>query len=278
MTARPDTAAHRRLAALLVDALREELWPRYADRLRARLPRLQLRVRVGSGRATYHRDEGRGRHLIVFGWKMVAAKAVSRESAAGWTSGRELLRSGRRFDVLGVLTQAVCHEFAHLLQCVEGGRRRGSVHNAAFYAILAELFAAGDGERVRDFLVRACDGQPDLQAALVWPEADAAELTDGAGEGAGRRTGDGSGDGTAGATNGLWGAQIPALSADSPATLRFQAGDLVEFETRGRRIRGRVRRVNRRSVTVVPDRPERRGQYWRVGPTFLSHVDDDGVS
>jgi len=269
MTARPDTAAHRRLAALLVDALREELWPRYADRLRARQPQLQLRVRVGSGRATYHRDEGRGRHLIVFGWKMVAAKAASRESAAGWTSGRELLRSGRRFDVLGVLTQAVCHEFAHLLQCVEGGRRRGSVHNAAFYAILDELFAAGDGARVRAFLVRACDGQPELQAALEWPEADAAELTDGL-------PGRGQPGGFAGGRSG--GPVIPALSADSPAAQRFKAGDLVEFETRGRRIRGRVRRVNRRSVTVVPERPERRGQYWRVGPTFLSHADDDGAS
>jgi hypothetical protein len=72
------------------------------------------------------------------------------------------------------------------------------------------------------------------------------------------------------------GAVAALASADrgTPAgpTTDLQPGDAVCFVARGRRITGRVRRMNRLTVTIVPDRPTSPGQYWRVAPGSLERI------
>ncbi len=258
----------RAVARLLARTVDEVLWPRHRDRVLRRSRRLRLRVRVGSGRATYHRVERRATHTIVFGWKMVQAKSRGWAVASEWTSGRELGARvadgawfGGRLDLATVLAHAACHEFAHLLQVVEGGRRRGSVHNAAFHALLEQLHRDGSADAVLAFLEAGCR---DEGVDLRWPDDDARPATTADGqillfdEHADRR------------------AVLRSADSGSPASatpaVEHRPGDHVAFVARGRRITGTVRRVNRRTLTIVPDRPESPGQYWRVGPR---HVERD---
>jgi hypothetical protein len=49
----------------------------------------------------------------------------------------------------------------------------------------------------------------------------------------------------------------------------FDPGDRVEFDHDGTVIAGTVKRVNRKTTTVVPDHPTYPGQYWRVGHRAL---------
>ena len=111
-----------------------------------------LRLRVGSGRATYHRyDPTSGEHRINFGALMVADKACP-EACASWLSAREI-RSRHYFG--GVVSEAnllahtCCHEFAHLIQTLRGQRLRGSVHNSAFYRYLDDLYNNGHADALR---------------------------------------------------------------------------------------------------------------------------------
>ena len=114
-----------------------------------------LRLRVGSGRATYHRyDPATGEHRINYGVRMVADKA-SPEACAAWLSAREIHGRGYFGGVLSesnLLAHTCCHEFAHLLQTLEGQRHRGSVHNGAFYRLLDDLHANGHAEALRGAL------------------------------------------------------------------------------------------------------------------------------
>lgn len=112
-------------------------------------------VRVGNGRATHHRlDLVSGEHRITFGVKMVADKMVP-EACGSWLSTREIL--ARQYfrgevSVANLLAHTGCHEFAHYLQTVAGARRRGSVHNAAFYRILDDLHNSGVANLFRQSL------------------------------------------------------------------------------------------------------------------------------
>lgn len=116
-----------------------------------------LRLRVGSGRATYHRyDPATGEHRINYGVRMVADKA-SPEACAAWLSAREI--SGRGYfggtlSESNLLAHTCCHEFAHLLQTRHGQRRRGSVHNRAFYRLLDDLHGDGHADALRRSLNR----------------------------------------------------------------------------------------------------------------------------
>jgi hypothetical protein len=113
-------------------------------------------LRVGGGRATHHRfDFGSGEHRITFGVKMVADKLVP-EACGSWLSTREILGRGYfqgQVSVANLLAHTGCHEFAHFLQTVSGGRRRGSVHNAAFYRILDDLHGIGVADSFRQALL-----------------------------------------------------------------------------------------------------------------------------
>ncbi|MFT7465505.1 MAG: hypothetical protein ACI9EF_003874 [Pseudohongiellaceae bacterium] len=146
----PETEC-RQLAAMLGDAVEQVLWPHYEGRVLAGSRQIQLRTRVGGGRATYHRSGPRSQHLIVFGWKMVQHKSSGWGAAVRWRSGKEMVARSYfdgRITLNAVLAHAACHEFAHLIQSVEGGRTRGSVHNRAFYAVLDSIYGDGVADRV----------------------------------------------------------------------------------------------------------------------------------
>ena len=113
-------------------------------------------IRVGGGRATHHRfDLKSGEHCITFGVKMVADK-LEPQHCSRWLSTREIQERGyfkRQVSVANLLAHTGCHEFAHFLQTISGGRRRGSVHNTYFYRILDELHESGVADRFRQGLL-----------------------------------------------------------------------------------------------------------------------------
>lgn len=133
-----------RIAQLMCRATDETLSP-LAEGVR-------LRLRVGSGRATYHRyDPATGEHRINYGVRMVADKA-SPETCGAWLSAREIRGRGYFGGILSegnLLAHTCCHEFAHLLQTRQGQRRRGSVHNSAFYRLLDGLHGDGHADALR---------------------------------------------------------------------------------------------------------------------------------
>ncbi len=217
------------------------LWELYGDEGRAEKPSATLTVRVADGRATNHRLQGASRHVISYGWRMVQDKAASSSRAATWLSAREI--AGRRFfggelTLLNLLAHTVCHEFAHLLQVVDGERRYRSVHNRGFYRRLEQLHADGAADLVRDHLR---DRAAAAGLALEWSE-----------EPVGR-------------------APAPRVLPTRPRA-RFDGlriGQRVSFQHDGSRISGRVKRINRRTVTVVPDGVADGVRWWRVSPELL---------
>jgi len=281
-----DEGRSRQLAAALGELTRQVLWARHAPRVLAAAPRTTLHTRVGAGHATNHRVDRAERAIITFGWRMVAAKAAGPDESARWLSGREILARGYfggRLGLLDVLAHVVCHEFAHLVQTAEGARRRHSVHNAAFYLVLDTLHRDGSADAVRGALAPICarlgvrtDGPTTARADVVAQVLgdDPRHAAAGSGSrGAGRR---GAGRGAA-AERGLRRGQARGARSGRPAvrrcSTRFEPGDRVAFQVRGRRITGCVQRINRRSITVLPDVPDRPGQWWRVGPTLLLRLE-----
>ncbi|WP_111493196.1 hypothetical protein [Marinobacter bohaiensis] len=177
MPVSPETA--QQIAQLMGRATENVLWQPARDWVRQRSRKSELTCRAGRGQATYHRfDPANGEHLITYGQRMVAAKFEA-HSSQGWLSTREIQRRGY-FDgevsTANLLAHTCCHEFAHLLQSISGGRRHGSVHNAAFYKILDELHASGGARAVRHHLVDQCEGRgivlPREGMDLVAAEAD----------------------------------------------------------------------------------------------------------
>lgn len=230
---RPTT--DRSVARTLCSATEEVLWLLYEDRVLRASPRARLWTRVGDGHATYHQQRGE-QHTITFGWRMVYSKLSGRDSAARWRTAKEILGRGffsGRFEPLELLAQTVLHEFAHLVQTVEGGRAFGSVHNAAFYAVLSQIHRDGAADLVSDFVREACRRQG---VELAWRSAS-------------KETG-----------------PILKPAANEPGV--FARGDRVAFRYRGEFVEGRVRRVNRRTLTIVPD--DSPGHYFRVPPALLS--------
>lgn len=148
---------HRQLGELLCDATQQILWPLATDRSNNR-----LQCRVGHGQATYHRyDPRHSLHLITYGVRMIEAKQQG-SSAAAWLSTREISRRhyfAGAISPLNLLAHTCCHEFAHLLQQLDGKRFRGSVHNRHFYGILDDLHARGYGERVQSYLAERAQRQ-----------------------------------------------------------------------------------------------------------------------
>lgn len=105
-----------------------------------------LRLRVGSGRATYHRyDPATAEHRINYGVRMVEDKAAP-EACAAWLSAREIRARGYfggELSESNLLAHTCCHEFAHLLQTRHGQRHRGSVHNRAFSGCWMDCMVTG---------------------------------------------------------------------------------------------------------------------------------------
>jgi len=211
---------------------------------------------------------------------MVQQKSMGWPAASRWTSGREMIRRGyfsERVDLLSVLAHAACHEFAHLIQSVEGKRKHGSVHNSAFYFILDEMHREGVASEVLQLLIEQCravgldaswaKGMGDLgglHGTLQSLEREGIEAP-----GGDRRRPDREKIGTKKKSL-SW--KSAANSCSESAHSDVCPGDAVSFMARGERITGRVRRVNRCTVTIVPDHPERPGQYWRVAPDLFERA------
>lgn len=164
----------RRIAELMCRASDETLAP-LADGA-------PLSFRVGAGRATYHRfDPATGEHRINFGARMVADKA-SPEACAAWLSAREIRGRGYFDGVLSeanLLAHTCCHEFTHLLQTRRGQRRRGSVHNSAFYRLLDGLYAEGHASALRESLHHYAEAHEyPLSASGVEPHETTAGTAD----------------------------------------------------------------------------------------------------
>lgn len=142
------------IAGLMADAC-HELHSAWA-------PACRLRTRIGSGRATWHRYDPRpDEHCITIGARMVADKAQP-ALCGGWLSAREILGRGYfegGLSELNLLAHGCCHEFAHLLQTRAGGRRKGEVHNAAFYQWLDRLHSAGAAHSLRARLAEQARAQ-----------------------------------------------------------------------------------------------------------------------
>jgi hypothetical protein len=142
------------LAALLCDATEQVLWREVQDWLASRAARHSLQCRVGAGEATYYRPLGNNRHLINYGSKMIASK-LNPAVAAQWRTGREIAGRGYfggAITLPALLAHTCCHEFAHLVQSINGWIRRGSIHNREFYRIVDRMHAAGSAQRVLEYL------------------------------------------------------------------------------------------------------------------------------
>jgi hypothetical protein len=148
------------VAGLLCEATEQVLWREVQDWISSQPARHSLQCRVGAGEATYYRPLANHRHLINYGSKMVASK-LNPVMAAQWRTGREIAERGYfcgELTLPTLLAHTCCHEFAHLVQSINGWIRRGSIHNRNFYRIVDRMHAAGSGQRVLEHLeVRAAD-------------------------------------------------------------------------------------------------------------------------
>lgn len=163
---------YKTLAQLMVQATEQQLWHVMRSQLLADKAKLELTIKVGSGRATYHKLIGRHLHQIVFGWKMVQSK-FQPEQVRQWLTYKEIKKYGfydGDTSLIHLLAHTCLHEFAHLLQALQGERHYRSVHNAAFYQILDQLHQQGFGESVKHYLLdKAADAGValDFDAPLI---------------------------------------------------------------------------------------------------------------
>jgi len=230
-------AAARELTASLVDWSVDVIDPVLMTLCDAHAPGYPgVRYRIGRGRQTCYRHQPGGRgHTITYGVGMVADHLCDNHDQ--WTHTREIAR--HRF-VDGntsppyALAHIVIHETAHALQSHRGGRRRGSVHNAAFYKVVGNLYDALGRERLMD-------GIRQLERAFSQARASAG-VTDTDLNGAHRKP--------------------PANPAEA-----FYKGQSVCFTTpKGRLITARVDRVNKVTCTVTCGAS---GQGYRVPHALL---------
>jgi len=223
--------SHHRLGQLMCQATLDILWPS----ARAGRPKADLKCRVGSGQATYHRFDSRTKqHVITYGVRMIMAKQAP-ETALGWLSTREINRLeyfGGEVSPLNLLAHTCCHEFAHLLQHAAGHRYYGSVHNRPFYTLLDRLYSEGQAEKVRHYLKNRA-----REEGLALSETP-----------------------------------FDLPSAEDNAR-QWQVGDTVSFGEGARQRRGRIVRVNRKTCTVDSIEPLK-GQRYRVPVQMLRGLKD----
>lgn len=101
-------------------------------------------ARIGSGNSTYHtlkRHEGKIKHIVTYGQKMIKDK-FDHNRAEQWLTGREIIEKGffsGNMTYPNLIAHTILHEMAHALQVIMGDRNYKSVHNAAFYQWLTLL-------------------------------------------------------------------------------------------------------------------------------------------
>lgn len=138
----------------MCEATEVVLWAHIQDWQRLRSGRHTLHCRVGSGEATYYTTRGKDRHVMTFGARMVASK-FCQQRASQWRTGDEIIRRayfGGQLTLPGLLAHTCCHEFAHLVQCLNGWIKYGSVHNEGFYRVLDRIHQSGMADEVQRFI------------------------------------------------------------------------------------------------------------------------------
>lgn len=148
------------LARLMCEATEQLLWQVDQAHLRKTRSQLRLDCRAGRGRATHHRAHHPDEHQITYGIGMVSSKLDPAQRIT-WLSAREIQRRPYFAGHLGlasVLAHTCCHEYAHFLQSLAGERRRGEVHNAAFYRHLDSLHQDGRAQAIRTHLLQRAEG------------------------------------------------------------------------------------------------------------------------
>lgn len=77
------------------------------------------------------------------------------EDARNWITSHEI-ESRQYFNgqlnYAHLLAHTCCHEFAHLIQVINGWWKRGSIHNADFYRILDQIHQSGKAQEVLAFV------------------------------------------------------------------------------------------------------------------------------
>lgn len=232
MLSSPTPETIHQTARLMCNATEAILWGPARDWVRQRSVRSELKCRVGSGQATYHRfDPNTHHHLITYGRRMVEAKFCA-QTSQGWLSTREIQRRGYfegTVSTANLLAHTCCHEFAHLLQSISGERRYGSVHNTAFYRILDGLHESGGATGVRQFLLER-SAQSGIELPLTAMHLD-----------------------------------------DTRERLRaFSVGDEVRFGSDRHQREGEIIRINRRTCTVQGT-GRWRGARYRVPVSLMTH-------
>lgn len=224
--------SHRTAAQVLCDATHSIVIPvmRRLASEQTHKPMPPVSARVGSGKATYHklvRSRGPARHEITFGQKMTESKRI-RSSAERWLTGRELAQKkyySGRFTYTRLLAHTVLHECAHALQVHLDGRQYGSVHNEDFYTALGQLHAAC-GDEVLSYV-------EDRFRAL-----------------------------------GISAEFLPEPMRTAPAakpTIAYRVGQEVIANIRGANNRCKIRRVNKKTLTILVVEGPQKGEEWRIG-------------
>ncbi|MEH6548501.1 MAG: hypothetical protein V7711_13430 [Pseudomonadales bacterium] len=147
----------------------QELWPSMASYLRPDDNSVALGLRLGSGMATYASyDPLTRQYKVTYGLGMIASKLGLRE-LWGWRTVREMEERNYfagEISLANVFAHTMVHELAHVIQMKQGKRRRGSVHNAAFYRICDQIHAEGKAARARDQLLAECRSDERILSAL----------------------------------------------------------------------------------------------------------------
>lgn len=153
---------HHFVASVMCEVTLELLWKPRMQWAAQRLPNVDLKLRVGSGKRTYlmaQKDLSVDATMILnYGVKMVSRK-TDPDLMVGWRTAREIHQRGYyqgELTLLNVLAHTMAHEFSHFVQVVLGRAYDGSVHNAEFYAILDRLHASPDSLKIRDALHARC--------------------------------------------------------------------------------------------------------------------------
>lgn len=134
------------IAKLMVKATQVVLYQQQVAWLKESHPDTTLLVRVGDGLGTHCTRYTKREYAITYGIDMIADKLDSENCGADWTTHKEIV-SRNYFNgsttIQKLLAHTVIHEYAHFFQFLTDSVKKNSIHNAAFYQIVDNLYMAG---------------------------------------------------------------------------------------------------------------------------------------
>tara|TARA_B100002049_G_scaffold45730_1_gene31914 strand:+ start:6837 stop:7511 length:675 start_codon:yes stop_codon:yes gene_type:complete len=139
------------IAKLMVKATEVVLYQQQRAWLKQSHPDVTLLVRVGGGFGTHCTRYTNRDYAITYGIDMIANKLDSENCGADWATHKEIVNRGYfngSTTIQNLLAHTVIHEYAHFFQFLTDGVKKNSIHNAAFYKIVDNLYRAGLAEDV----------------------------------------------------------------------------------------------------------------------------------